>query len=506
MPVEIHSSGLEADAPNEVPARESPCESVEARGLVAWRRAEPLGKLLRVVFRFFGIDEAVAYVIVGRMLSVITAPMTLYLILRRLTADEQGYYYTFNNLLGLTVFFELGLNYVIMQFASHEMASLRWSDAGTLEGSEEARARLASLLRKAMAWYAVAATLIVISVLPVGLRFFAQHGVAGVNWRTPWIWMVVASAAWCAVSPSFSILMGCGLVTEMYRNGLIQQAGTAVLLWIVLALHGGLYAGPISASFGSLYAIWWFWRYKLAYVKDLWRQPAHGMGISWRREIWPMQWKIAMSWASGYLITQLFNPILFRYWGPAVAGQMGMTLTITAALTATSAGWLSSKAPAMGTLVAKREFAELDRMVLRATLQSLLVLSLGACTVGLAIAWLQRTGHPFGHRVLPISIVTVLLVNAIASHLLTAMTLYLRAWREEPLAPVYVVYGICVATSCYVLGRHVGASGMSIGYLVSTVVVGLGGGLFVFVRKRRQWQRGVAPVESPAATPAISVS
>ena len=467
----------------------------------------PLGRSTRAFFAFFGVDQAVAYVIFGRMLSVITAPVTLYLIVRRLSPNEQGYYYTFNNLLGLTVFFELGLNYVIMQFASHEMASLQWSSRGTLEGNDMAKARLASLLRKALAWYAVAATLIVLVVLPVGLRFFSQHGVAGVNWRAAWIWMVIASAAWCAVSPSFSVLMGCGLVTEMYRNGLIQQAGSALLLWLVLSLNGGLFAAPVAASFGSLFAVWWFWQYKREFVRNLWRERRAEPGLSWRREIWPMQWKIAMSWASGYLITQLFNPILFRYWGPAVAGQMGMTLTITSALAATSAGWLNSKAPEMGTLVAKRQFRDLDRLALRATWQSLLVLSLGAATVGLAIVWLQRSGYSFGHRVLPARIAALLLLNAIAAHVLTAMTLYLRAFRAEPFAPVYVVYGLCVAASCYFLGRHYGAAGMGAGYLASTVIVGLGGGLFVFVRKRREWQTRVTEESPPefASTAAVTV-
>jgi hypothetical protein len=189
---------------------------------------------------------------------------------------------------------------------------------------------------------------------------------------------------------------------------------------------------------------------------------------------------------------------------------MGMTLTITAALMATSAGWLSSKAPAMGTLVAKGEFRALDQVAFRATWQSLLVLSLGGCVVGLVIAYLQSIGHPFGHRLLPARIVAILLVNAMAAHILTAMTLYLRAFRAEPLAPVYVVYGLCVAASCYELGRRYGASGMSVGYLASTLVIGLGGGVVVFIRKRREWQANAAVLSSEpivaTVTPVVGVS
>ena len=48
---------------------------------------------------------------------------------------------------------------------------------------------------------------------------------------------------------------------------------------------------------------------------------------------------------------------------------------------------------------------------------------------------------------------------------------------------------------------------MGAGYLASTEIVGLGGGLFVFVRKRREWQTRVTE-ESPsefASTAAVTV-
>ncbi len=47
------------------------------------------------------------------------------------------------------------------------------------------------------------------------------------------------------------------------------------------------------------------------------------MGISWRREVWPFQWKIAVSWLCDYFIFQLFTPVLFAFRGPVEAGQDG---------------------------------------------------------------------------------------------------------------------------------------------------------------------------------------
>lgn len=40
----------------------------------------------------------------------------------------------FLQVLALQVVFELGMSYVVMQFASHEMAHLFWTPQGTLDG------------------------------------------------------------------------------------------------------------------------------------------------------------------------------------------------------------------------------------------------------------------------------------------------------------------------------------------------------------------------------------
>ena len=70
---------------------------------------------LKGMLHLCGVDRPVAYVILGRGWSVLAGPITLYMIASFLTRDEQGYYYTFGSILGLQIFFELGLSYVILQ-------------------------------------------------------------------------------------------------------------------------------------------------------------------------------------------------------------------------------------------------------------------------------------------------------------------------------------------------------------------------------------------------------
>jgi hypothetical protein len=86
-----------------------------------------------------------------------------------------------------------------------------------------------------------------------------------------------------------------------------------------------------------------------------------------------MQWRIALSWVSGYFIFQLFTPVLFAYQGAVVAGQMGMSLSIATALNTLALAWINTKAPMFGLLIARGEFAALDRLFFRSLRQATIV-------------------------------------------------------------------------------------------------------------------------------------
>src|SRR5258708_35135884 len=87
---------------------------------------------LKTIFGLFGVDRAIALTLLGRGWGVIAGPLTIFLIARYLRAEEQGFYYTFGSVIALNIFFELGLTYVLLQFASHEKAHLEWNAGGTL--------------------------------------------------------------------------------------------------------------------------------------------------------------------------------------------------------------------------------------------------------------------------------------------------------------------------------------------------------------------------------------
>lgn len=438
--------------------------------------------------QFWGVDRAIAYTLIGRGWTVIAGPVSVILIARFLSPEEQGFYYTFASILALQVFFELGLSYVILHFASHEKAKLEWSAAGALEGDADAKSRLATLLRLALVWYGVAALLLIAIVLPAGLVFFSinQPPGASIVWRLPWTLIVLFSGFNLAVTPAMSVLEGCGLVAELAFMRIGQGILGSLLLWSVLFARGGLFATAVLAVFGFLWASGWLLLYKRAFFFDLLRSKVSAQ-ISWREELWPFQWKIALSWLSGYFIFQMFNPVMFAFHGAVAAGRMGMSLSITGAISAMATAWVVTKAAPFGGLIANREFRKLDKLFFTCLWQSTAVLVLGGVAFWSAAWYLSYINHPISKRILEPLPLALLIGATVLNHIVFAEALYLRSHKQEPFLWPSILGGCLCGSSTYFFGKHYGATGIMLGYFILTIIIGVGAGTWIFFQKRRLW-------------------
>ena len=308
-----------------------------------------------------GIDRAIGFTVLARGWSSLAGLITVALIARYLTRAEQGYYYTFGSLIALQIVFELGFSFVILQMASHERAHLDFSADGTVSGDPVARSRLASVLQKTIGWYAVAAVLLALFLLIVGSHFFStyEHGHTEVSWRFPWYTAALAATLTFQIDPVLSFMEGCGFVTNVARLRFAQAAFGSTMAWIALASQHGLFAPSMMILGNAGVASFWLFRRRRILVSLVRRNPgAHR--VHWTKEVWPFQWRIAVSWLCGYFIYQLFTPVLFAYRGAVEAGQMGMSLSLANALQSVAISWINTKAAPFGALIARREYPVLD--------------------------------------------------------------------------------------------------------------------------------------------------
>jgi hypothetical protein len=426
--------------------------------------------------------------LLGRAWTILAGPATLFVIASSLSREEQGYYYTFFSLAGLTLFFELGLSFVVVQFASHEKAKLEWSASGTLEGDSEAKSRLSSLVRAATCWYGVAAALVLLLIGPAGFCFFErEHPGSGVAWQGPWAAVVGCTALTLGLSPWYAALEGLGLVHETAKWRFRQGVLGNVLTWSALISGLGLFAASGVGLAGVLCGVTWLVGTRRRALGDLWGSKAGKAEIRWWAEVWPMQWRMALTWVSGYFLMQFFTPVLFAYRGEKEAGQWGMSFTLVGAVTSVASFWIYAKAPYFGTLVSRRAFAELDHLFFRSFTQSLVVGVGGVICLLVGVAIVQHVGERWGERLLSPLPLALLACGALASHVVMAQAVYLRAHKREPFVVIALVLGGLVGLCTFVFGRRYGSVAMAAGYCVSYVAVGVCGGTWLFLAKRREW-------------------
>lgn len=437
-----------------------------------------------------GIDRAVFFTLLGRGWNVGAGLFTIVVIAHFLSPELQGYYYTFNSLIALQIFVELGLNFAITQFASHEMAHLNWLPNGTVSGDEEAKRRLQSLMHFALSWFGVAALLMIIFLLPAGLYFFnsgSSVSVAVSNVSIPWTLLVIFAAANLFVAVAAAILEGCGKVAQVAVLRLWQSIFAVSMVWVILSLGGHLYALTISSLMMALVGFTWLWINHRMFFKDLIAHRTPLPGMSWRREIWPFQWRIAVSWMSGYLIFQLFNPLLFKTHGPIAAGQMGMSLQIIAAMNGVAMTWITTKAPTFGQLIASKQTKVLDALFFRALGQSFSFLILGVVSLLLVLFYLSMSASPYAARVLPLPLFSFLCLVCLANHIVFAEASYLRAHKQEPFMMLSVLTGITTVSLALLFVPPFGVAGAVYSYSIAALLIGLVGGTVIFFRKRKEW-------------------
>jgi O-antigen/teichoic acid export membrane protein len=433
------------------------------------------------------LNRAVLFVLLTRGWQALAGGITLLFIARFFTPEVQGYYYTFASLVALQTFAELGLSVVVLIRASHEWSSLQLGSSGEVTGDPAALARLSSLMRFVAMWYAAASLVFLVGAGIGGYLFLARSPAPGVEWIGPW-WATVALAAvqlWAM--PFLSLLEGCSQVAAVNRFRLVQTVAEALTMWALFLAGAGLWVAAASVAVKVAATLFFlavpYQRFFASLVAAAGQER-----VSWRTEIWPMQWRLAAQAATNYLAFSLFTPVMFHYYGPKAAGQIGMTLQIISVVQLMGLAWVQTRVPLFGMLAAKREYDALDSTWRRATRFSLGFTAVGGLTMWLAIVALHEAGWAFADRILE-PLPSALFILAFGVWQIThCQAAYLRAHGREPFLAVGVLGSTLIGALVLVLGASFGPLGEAIALLAAIALFIVPASTYVWQRRRAEWQ------------------
>ncbi len=431
----------------------------------------PHGKRLA---QWLGLDFHILSTLLYRSWAIVSGGVMLLFMPHWFSAVEQGYYYTFASLLGLQIFFELGLNYVVMQQVSHEYARVNLTAEGILQGDALHLDRLADLDAMLRRWYRRAALGFWLVVGSVGIAFFNQRPeLTWHHWLPVWLVLVTIVSANLYFSPMLAMLEGCGMVGQIAKMRLKQAVIGSLIVWTLLSFGANIYAVPVQPTIGLILTILWLRQHGgiLHQLRDRATRPLVHR-LKWRTDIFPFQWRIALSWISGYFIFQLFSPMLFAFQGSIEAGRVGMGLALFNALSTVGMSWVNAKVPQFGAHIARGERAELNRLFVKITQRSLMFITLGAVGILSGALLTQHMQWAIATRLPDLGVLACLAVVTVANTLVFAAAGYMRAHREEPMLVPSVTVGLLNLMAVYLGAQHSSWLPMAL-YAALTLMVSL---------------------------------
>ncbi len=416
------------------------------------------------------VDSIVLSSGLARLVGTVTGPVTAVLILRFLSLEEQGYWYTFLGLIVMVSYAELGMGQVIMQFAAYEWGALK-DGGGTAESHNWFR--LKSIFRTTLLFGLLTATAELALAVTVGYLVLSGRANVGteVHWLGPWLFLAVVAPLNITLAFLNSFLEGCQMIVASNLRRSAQSLAQVLTVFAVFSLGGKLWALGVGQLASFLFGIIVIGLTQGLFVKQMLDGFRSNTQVSWRREIWPLQWRYAAGWATGPLTQGLFNPLIFALAGPEAAGRFGFTFSIVGVLSAYSQMWTASRAAVFTRLNAGKRWVELKSLFERSVKHSIVTyaVAVAALLVGLYIV---NSRYPSVAARLLDPLSTLLLVAGSGFALLTFfITYFVRSFKEEPFVRMAWINAAVVVTllPAGILLFH--ARGASVAYLVSQSMV-----------------------------------
>lgn len=432
-------------------------------------------------------SAAVTFSLLFKAWQAAAGLVTIPIVIHYLQPVLQGYYYTFASLIALQSFFELGFGIVISVYASHEWARLRTDETGRIAGDARSRSRLLSLGRFVVGYFGLAALAYLATITLVGFYVLSRNADPSVDWRMPWLLHVGFSAVTLWLMPFLSLIEGCNQVAAVARFRLLQSLVANGALWAALAGGGELWAVPLFSALNALMLAGYLGIARRRFFGSLLERPA-GERISWRHDLFPMQWRLAVQALFSYMTFPLYTLLAYTYFGAVEAGRMGMTLQLVAGVQSFALVMITAKAPELALLAAAQE-----RNTLEATWRRWSLRALGTMGAGFAVLLLLQAGAPVLmtkalERVLSPGVCAMLAAGALTAGIVQCIAVYLRAHKRELLTFVGVSTGMLYGLGAWGLGMRFGSPGIAASYLAVTALAVLPMTLQVLSRNRRTLQ------------------
>lgn len=415
------------------------------------------------------VKEDLLFTFANQIWRLVSGPITMLLIPLMLSEEQQGYWYLFGSISALSVFSDLGFSNIILQFSAHEYAFLHFTNEGFLGGEKTNLQKLGKFFRFVTKWIFTISLPIFPIIFLIGIFFFLKDKVLTV-YLLPWTLYAVGSYINFISNSILSFFEGLDKVSTIQKIRLKASILYTVMITLILIAGGYIYALAIGMLLSALFVFISIFREFGKILKQL-LKISESFFYDWKKEVFPLFMKYAISFASGYFIYQIYTPLMHYFHGPVYSGKIGISIALVSSINGISYIWLYTITPKINMLISQKKWNILDSLVRKRTILSLgtylcIVLILFIFLIFFRNFWVIPK---IIDRFLPSVPLIICLGSYFINLLLSSWGLYLRGHKKELFVIPSVIYGIGVMISTYLFGKFMPPVWFFTGFLICTI-------------------------------------
>ena len=378
----------------------------------------------------------------------------------------------------------MGLNIAQIHFMSGLSPNLSGNASAARENRPENQ-EFFFILRFTLKWYFTAALLMLGALVPLGLWFYESANLLTYNVGLTWVGLCFFSSFNFFVIWLTTIHEGLGNVEKASRVRLLQLLFSNSFIWLCLLADWGLVSFATGNTFGVLMAFVLLIVGHRSILISLLRFCIKNFQVPWKSAFWSFQWRIGVSWISGFFIINFFNPLILAFHGPIHAGQFGLSAHIMRSIATIANSITEVQLPKYGQMIKNKRFDLLDRLFLRTASLSGSLYLIGA-GIFLCLWTLIPSYFPVTEdRLLPIGSLGLLSVIVGISFVSISISVFIRAHKVEPFLWISILNAAVTAIMAVALVPKFATAGAIASYFCGSVIVGLTGAIIIFRKFRR---------------------
>jgi hypothetical protein len=376
------------------------------------------------------ITDDLKHTALNQFLRIFYGPITLILMPLFLSSEEQGYWFTMTSIGAMALFADLGFSNILLNFTAHEFAHLGFDEFNNITGNKEHIKRLSTLFIFTIKW-GLSLTFLTFPIMLLAGFYLLSKKTTTISWELPWIFYVTASVLTFLNSLILAFIEGCDSVRNIQKIRMKITTSSIIIMAFFLVMGLKLYALAFALVFSSLFGLYLILKYYGHLIKHL-ILISKTYAYEWKKEFYPLIWRYATTWISGYFMFQLFTPLIFYFQGAKEAGKTGLSMAIWTSLFTVSNAWLVSITPKLGIYIAKKDFTKRDHIFFKNLRLSLISFISGVILLFLSLYILKGNAKIIG-RLLGSIPMFLLSLAWLFELVVNGFAVYLRAYKEEPL-------------------------------------------------------------------------